>query len=232
MMLFTFFVLVGFGVAAPTAIQPAGESPSPARERRTLSFQQGVDGFKGTVDTELWAVSPNRVMEKEETMTTDADNDGGESQILIRFEGIIGTGPNQVLPNSTIHSARLFVTAFDPGNTVDMHRMLVPWDRCATWNTMNSGVTADGLEASRHKDSFTFGTITNNKSLVAFEATDTVQAWVNGAANYGWVFINNGANGWDFYASEFEETVSRPKLLIEFSPPSSSSTSVSSAQPK
>jgi hypothetical protein len=46
--------------------------------------------------------------------------------------------------------------------------------------------------------------------------TDTVQAWATGQANHGWVFLNTGGNGWDFYACEFEETEQRPKLVVEF----------------
>jgi hypothetical protein len=49
--------------------------------------------------------------------------------------------------------------------------------------------------------------------------TDTVQAWVNGAANHGWVFINTGPNGWDFYTSEFEDVKQRPRLIVQFTPP-------------
>jgi hypothetical protein len=79
-----------------------------------------------------------------------------------------------------------------------------------------SGVSADDLEASRHKDSFTFGKIAANSSEIVFDVTDTVQAWVNGEANHGWVFLNTGGNGWDFYTSEFEKISQRPKLVVEF----------------
>jgi len=212
------FLAVGLGAAAPSGgIKSASADPSQSGERASLSYQQEVDGYSGVIDTEIWEVSPNEIMAKNDRMSSDADNGGGESQILVRFEGIIGTGPNQVPPKATIHSAKLLVTAFDPGNTVNMCRMLVPWDRGATWNSMIAGVTADGMEASRHADSFTFGKITNSKSVVVFDSTDTVQAWVNGAPNYGWVFINTGSNGWDFYSSEYAEVASRPRLVIEFS---------------
>ncbi len=201
--------------AAPSA-QPAVAKSVPTK---TLSFvNDGV--YKGCFDTELWELSPNKVMEAFDTVTSDANNDGGESQILMRFEEIIGKRPNQIPPGSRIKNATLIVIAFDPGNTVDMHRMLVPWPRAATWNNMVSGVSADGLEASRHKESFTFGKISANKQAVRFEATDSVQAWVNGRPNYGWVFLNTGANGWDFYSSEYVEKESRPMLVVEFVPPS------------
>jgi hypothetical protein len=215
---FLAFLAAGFGtVTLSGGANSPGADPSRSRERKALCYQQEVDGYAGVIDTEIWEVSPNEIMEKNDRMSSDADNGGGESQILVRFEGIIGTGPNQVPPKATIHSAKLLVTAFDPGNTVNMCRMLVPWDRAATWNSMIAGVTADGMEASRHADSFTFGRITNSKSVVVFDSTDTVQAWVNGAPNHGWVFINTGSNGWDFYSSEYAEVASRPKLVIEFS---------------
>jgi hypothetical protein len=205
--------LVLLAVVAAVAAAP------PNAPRAVVSFQQGVDGYAGTIDTELWALAPTTILERNPNVTSDADNDGGESQVLIRFEGIVGPGPRQVPPGSTVHAARLVVSAFDQGNTVNLHRMLVPWDRSATWNSLVSGVSADGLEAARHKDSFTFGRIAANSSAITFEATDSVQAWVNGAANHGWVFINTGGNGWDFYASEFEDVDQRPKLVVEFTPP-------------
>jgi hypothetical protein len=186
--------------------------------RVTVSFQQGVDAYSGTVDTEVWALATTTILESNPNASSDADNDGGESQVLIRFDGILGTSARQIPPRSTIHSAKLIVSAFDQGNTVNLHRMLVPFDRCATWNSLVSGVSADGLEASRHKDSFTFGAIAANSTEIVFEVTDTVQAWVSGEVNHGWVFLNTGGNGWDFYTSEFENVSQRPKLVVEFTP--------------
>ncbi len=83
---------------------------------------------------------------------------------------------------------------------------------------MIAGVSADGLEASRHKDSLTFGKIAANTSTVYFDVTDTVQRWASGKPNYGWVFINTGGNGWDFYTCEYDDIKQRPKLVIEFEP--------------
>ena len=40
--------------AAFAAAAPAGDSA-----RQTLTFQEGVNGYSGTVDLEIWAVSPN-----------------------------------------------------------------------------------------------------------------------------------------------------------------------------
>ncbi len=182
----------------------------------TLSFQDGSDEYYGTVDTEIWALAPTTFLASNPNASSDADNDGGESQVLIRFDGIIGNGAKRVPKGARIVSARMFVSAFDQGSTVNLHRMLVPFSASATWNSMVDGVSADGFEASRHKDSFTFGKIAANASLIVFDVKDTVQAWASGQANHGWVFINTAGNGWDFYASEFEDIQQRPRLVIEY----------------
>ncbi|TWW08552.1 hypothetical protein E3A20_23190 [Planctomyces bekefii] len=200
-------------------LTPQSGLPELIADEVTVAFQQGVNGYRGTVDTEIWALAPHTILESNPNSSTDADNDGGESQCLLRFDGIIGREPGRIPPGAAIHSARLLVSAFDQGSTVNLHRMLVPFDRAATWSSLVSGVSADGLEASRHKDAFTFGKIAANSSEIIFDVTDTVQIWANGEANHGWVFLNTGGNGWDFYASEFDDIRQRPKLIVEYSLP-------------
>lgn len=184
----------------------------------TLTFQQGVDGYQGTVDTEIWALAGKTILNANPNASSDENNDGGESQVLMRFDGVLGNESGRVPPRSTILSARLIVSAFDQGTTVNVHRMLVPFDDAATWDSMISGVSADGFEASRHKDGFTFGKIAASSSGAVFDVTDTVQGWANGQPNHGWVFLNTGGNGWDFYVSEFDKIEQRPKLEIRFRP--------------
>jgi hypothetical protein len=207
---------VTLAAAGMTADAP---DPPGSGQKRTVTFQNGLNGYAGTVDLEIWAVAPNTCLNGNINASSDANNDGGESQVLIRFEGIIGDKPGQIPPKSAIHSATLVIGAFDEGTTVHLHRMLVPWKPTATWASLVGGVTADGLEASKQKDGFTFGKISASTSAIPFEVTDTVQAWANGKPNYGWVFINTGGNGWDFYTSEFDDVKQRPKLVVEFTPP-------------
>ncbi len=186
-----------------------------------ISFQHGVNGYAGTIDIEVWALAPKTILNTNPNATCDANNDGGESQVLMRFDDIIGLEPDQIPPGSTILSARLVVSAFDQGNTVNLHRLLVPFDESATWDSLVSAISADGLEAARHKDGFTFGTISASTSGAIFDVSDTVQAWVNGNTNHGWVFLNTGGNGWDFYTSEFDKIEQRPKLIVRYRSPKS-----------
>jgi hypothetical protein len=197
----------------------SAQEPRQAIQTQTVSFQQGVGGYGGTVDTEIWALAPHTILESNPNSSTDADNDGGESQCLLRFDGIVGGEASQIPPRAAVVRAQLLVSAFDQGSTVNLHRMLVPFDKSATWSSLVSGVSADGFEACRHKDAFTFGKIAANSSEIIFDVTDTVQLWVGGEANHGWVFLNTGGNGWDFYASEFSDLKQRPRLVVEFIPP-------------
>ena len=182
----------------------------PTTDSITMSFQQGVAGYDKAVDTEVWALAPNTILESNPNASSDANNDGGESQVLIRFDDILGNGPNQIPHGSRILSARLEVSAFDQGSTVHLHRLLIPFPSSVTWNSLVAGVSADGVEASRHKDSLTFGKIAANTSVVYFDVTDTVQRWSAGKPNHGWVFLNTGGNGWDFYTSDHEDEDHRP----------------------
>jgi len=204
-------LMLGFAVLAAAQSPKSGDAA-----KLTITVQDGFDGYAGTVDTEVWAVAPNTILDGNINASSDANNDGGESQVLLRFDRIIGVKPNQLPPKSMVHSARVIISAFDEGNTVHLHRMLVPWKASATWNSLVGGVTADGLEAAKKVESLTFGKISASSSSIIFEVTDTVQAWANGEANHGWVFLNTGGNGWDFYTSEFDDKKQRPKLVIDY----------------
>jgi hypothetical protein len=194
----------------------------PKTDERKWAFQQGVDDYSGTVDTEIWALAPNTILADNPNASSDSDNDGGESQVVIRFDGIFGSSEKQVPKGARIVKANLYVSAFDQGSTVHLHRMNVPFSKTATWNSLVDGVSADGLEASRTKDSLTFGKIAANTSTAIFDVTDTVQYWSAGHPNHGWVFINTGGNGWDFYSSEFEDLNQRPRLEIIYTVPTKS----------
>lgn len=183
-----------------------------------ISFQEGVNGYSGTIDTEIWALARKTILDKNPNASSDANNDGGESQVVMRFDNIFGSNDRQIPLGSTIVSAKLIVAAFDQGSTVNLHRMLVPFGKHSTWDSLISGVSADGFEASRHKDGFTFGKISASTSGVIFDVTDTVQIWSLGKPNHGWVFLNTGGNGWDFYTAEFDKIEQRPKLVVKYLP--------------
>ena len=99
----------------------------------TLTFQDGVAGYSGAVDTQLDESAPNTPLGTGPTITVDGNcgapcscscrNDG-----LVRFEGILGAGQNQIAPGSTVVSAQLVVNVVPTGGdniTTRVHRVLV-----------------------------------------------------------------------------------------------------------
>lgn len=213
-------VMVLSGLASGSAAEPSSA--------RSITFIQGVDGYRGMTDVEIWALAPTTILQSNPQITVDQSNGGAESQGLMRFDNIFGAKDGQIPLGSRIVSAKLEVSAFDQGDTVHVHRMLVPFGKAPTWNKLISGASADGLEALRVTETFTFGKISAAASFVSFEVTETVQAWSNGAENHGWCFLNTGGNGWDFYASEFDKPGQRPRLIVKFVPPSGKAADVGS----
>ena len=63
-----------------------------ASETISASFQQGVDGYQGVVDTEIWALAGTTILESNSNASSDANNDGGESQVLLKFNDLVGPG--------------------------------------------------------------------------------------------------------------------------------------------
>jgi hypothetical protein len=199
-----------------SAVGPADTARRAVPSRAEVSFQQGVGGYGGAVDVEIWRIAPDKPLHLQGTMTADANNGGGESQVLMRFGDIFGPSAEQIPPFARIVKAELRVVAFDPGTTVYLHRILVPWNAAATWNSLSEGLSVDDIEASSVRDGFSFGQINMDKQSVEFDVTQTLQAWSDGVANFGWVFVNTGDNGWDFYSSDWIEPELRPQLYVEF----------------
>jgi hypothetical protein len=53
-----------------------------------------------------------------------------------------------------------------------------------------------------------------SKGTLSFDVTASVQAWVDGATNYGWVMLERGNNRWSFRSSEWAGLVERPMLTV------------------
>lgn len=184
-----------------------------------MSFQNGEHGYTATSDTYLREHDPHRVYHNHPSINVD-DDDPKESGLrvhaLLRFDDIFGIGPDQIPLSSTIHRALLTLNTSDRGDGGTFHRMLSAWDVGATWDSMDDGLAADGVEAEASADLSVGPKVEIGGRL--FDVTATVQKWSGGAANYGWALLPVGRDGWDFYSSEHETVTLRPKLTVTFSP--------------
>ncbi len=199
-----------------------------------VTYQQGkqilidgvgaVDGngdpiiYMGTQDTDM-PVGGNTPRPNGTAINIDTS---GLIHGLTRFDDIFGTGSTQIPLGSQIVSANLDLFIFNPGNTVQLHRILGDWSEATTtWNnfTLNGnaqgGIQGDNVEATGVLRTFSGGSALPRNIPV----TDDLQTWSDGTTNYGWGFTPTGSNGVDWFSSEASDADVRPALTVLFAPP-------------
>jgi len=189
---------------------------SASSETQRVTFQQGVDGYDGTVDIDLREADPETAYGDAETATVDSDDpqgSGNSAQALVRFDGLVGAADGQLPRGATVESATLTLDTTDEGDGAELNRMLTGWTDDETWASIGDGVQADDTEASSEAVS-RIGPVSTGTTTVT--VTQSVQAWADGARNHGWVFRPLGDDGWDFRTAE---SGTPPQLTVQYAPP-------------
>jgi hypothetical protein len=138
---------------------------------------------------------------------------------LIRFDNLFGNGPHQIPYGSTITSATVSVYLSGVASgapAAAMHRMLVPWQDTATYNSMTTsgpGIQHDNVESRTVADSYATVSVGGTRS---FPVTATVQDWANGAAVYGWALWRNSTVNMNVTLSNNTVVPRRPLLTVTY----------------
>jgi hypothetical protein len=197
-----------------TGTEPVVEVPIAGLQ--TLSFQQNVAGYSGTVDTYLQQNSPGANNSSEPELNIDGDDPGGSGldvQALLRFEDIFGDAAGQIPLDATIISAQLELDVSNPGDNLQLHRMLQAWVDTDTWGSLTGGVSSDGIEAALDPDTLT-GELSSG--TVVIDVTASLLAWQSDPlSNLGWVFLPTDTDGVDFDSAE---GATPPRLVVQFLP--------------
>lgn len=179
----------------------------------------GAGSYAGTQDTRLGDGSAGGTLPglpRGNDALTFCDGDGDHDQSLLRFDGLVGTGAGAIPPGTRIQRALLTLTTEgDSSQSADggrLHRMLVPWNEQSTWHLLGGGVQL-GSEALLAHDADARGLVTS-KGTTSFDVTASVQSWIDGAPNHGWVFVANGSDGWGFRTAEHDGIAERPMLCV------------------
>lgn len=181
---------------------------------QTSTFQQGSGGYAGTVDTQLSQASPTTSFASAVSLNIDGDDPGGtgnDVQLLLRFDGLFGSGAGQVPLDATLVSARLRLSVSNAGNALALHRLLQPWSDGASWNSLGNGISADGSEAMATADVTTAAVAVGTLDI---DVLTSLQAWQGGAANHGWLLQPGGGDGVDIASSE--AAGGRPQLEVRW----------------
>ena len=182
---------------------------------QTLSFRDGVGGYTGTQDTYLAEATPAAPQGALDNWRWDTENPAPSREFgLIRFDGIVGAGVGQIPPGAHIASATLTLNVSNSSVAPagDINLVTVDWNEAATtWNDFGgeAGVQADEFGASAGAAPIALGTVT-------MDVTASVQAWVNGTANFGWIFRPNSNDGMQVRSAEYATIAERPGLSVTF----------------
>ncbi|WP_254512720.1 DNRLRE domain-containing protein [Anatilimnocola floriformis] len=193
---------------------PAGAASS--------SFRQGVNGYTGMTDI---AITPTATAATGVDLFTDYAGSAPSSEILFRFDNIIGAG---ALPAGTkVYAAVLTLPGTGSVDTVGdggtMHMMLQPWTATTTWASLGGdGVSANGFEAAITPSAIA-GTLAAGSNAQPgynnYDVTADVQSWLDGTnTNNGWAWLpwTGGTNGWGISSSETTVVTNRPMLTVYF----------------
>jgi hypothetical protein len=174
-------------------------------------FQQDVNGYAGTSDTMLRQYEPGLDYGSAVRLSVDnQDPAGNVNQVLLRFSDVFGSEPGQIPLGATISSATLTLETSNAGSGASLHRALIPWSGSDTYRSLGDGIQADSVEAVATADTVTGWLALGSHNL---DVTRSIQAWADGAPNYGWALIPSNSNGWDFLSSE---TSRAPVLTINY----------------
>lgn len=192
----------------------------------TVTFQQGVSGYSGTVDTYLNIGEASTSKATAPTLIVDlvgaVGSPLGVNQALLRFDNIFGTGTGQIPPGSTIQSATLtlFVSNENVSAPGAMYRMVQSWSDGNTWSTFGgNGIQADDVEAWSTPDVTSVALAAGLQSLTV---TSSLITWnASPSSNRGWAILPSATvdNGLGFDSAEGTTVANRPKLSVTYIPP-------------
>lgn len=181
---------------------------------QTVSFQQGVGGYAGVVDTFLHEHSPSTSFATAVSLKVDDDNPtatGLAAQAMLRFDELFGDAAGKIPQNAILRSATLELSVTNGGDSINLHRMAAEWSPLDTWNSRAGGIQADGREAVAFAD---VSTGRSDVGALSFDVLASVEAWRrNPGTNRGWALLPTGADGVDFVSAEGAVT---PKLVVTY----------------
>jgi hypothetical protein len=185
----------------------------------SATFQQGGNGYNGTVDTSITALTPDFPLGGELTMAWQQISPSVESAALLRFDNIIGNGARQVPPDAAILSAVL-TTQSTTGSLIDSGRagvVHVSWSEQSTWNDFGG---TPGHDPSEYTD---FAAAPTSTLLCPcpphqLDVTESIRAFQGGAPNHGWIFVPGATTLETIASSEDSSVADRPKLEVFYIP--------------
>jgi len=198
---------------------------------RSVSFQNGVNGYNGTQDTWINQASANTSYGPNQTFDVDDDTTNSifsdsRGQGLVRFDNMFsanGTGGTVPL-GATITSATLRLQISDDVDFLfdadfRVYMLTRPWDESSTWNSLGNGLQ-EGADYATLLGELEGDNNPDADGMRILNVTLAVQLWANGLANYGFAIVPEVISGNDdgitIISSENANILLRPVLDVSF----------------
>lgn len=184
----------------------------------TISFQNGFDGYTGA-DNESYSFDGTTNQDQIRVDLPNAEQPEG-SYAWITFAGIFG--PDAVPDGALILTATFEGFVRNPFIVADMTRALADIAE-RPFGPGADVLSAGGVFWDNKQVSPTFHADCGNLVVcdppvpIAWDVTDIVQAWADGATNFGFLLLPETTNGGKLFAPDDPDPALRPRLVIEYS---------------
>ncbi len=201
------------------------------RGLKHIVLQNGVNGYKGCIDTYLSHVNEEEgqmVYGEAQTMRTWA---WGARPILVKFN--LSSLPEQAKINKAVLRLYCYDITYADAGDARCYRITQDWNESANWrkrnNKHNWNTKGGGAPIDRKRDYGSGGggviaksSVTDGGVWVSFTVTPAVSDWMDKKyANYGFLIQGNCNDncGMYYHSSEYKKDISlRPVLEIEYDP--------------
>lgn len=194
---------------------PAVATTTPSLGTISLTLQQGLNNYSGTIDTYFYQYQPDSQYCSSNQLKAGYNM---QNSSLVRFD--LSPLPQEAI----VESAKLSLYASGWGGTnisLGVYQILVDWDCQATWNKA-IGVNwslpgCNGINTDR-RDTPAATINTNGISRwYDFDLTSLVQSWINNpSSNKGVLLKQTDSVKSTFYFNSSENSANQPKLTITY----------------
>jgi hypothetical protein len=178
---------------------PTLPPPSPSRPPPVPTFMFDYNGENssdtgGCQSTWIRSDNPDYIGAQDTGLWWDGQSSTGHyDSVLVQFPGIIGSGPNQLRPHEYIQRATLrynvdpTFSANAPGASAQLHEISKEWSANST--TFRTFAGAQGLNEAEYRTPAITTALANRAGWFEIDVTASVQSWVNGVGNNGWIWM-------------------------------------------
>ncbi|UCD30135.1 MAG: DNRLRE domain-containing protein, partial [Planctomycetota bacterium] len=183
----------------------------------TAIFQQGVNGYSGTVDTFLNEAALDVSHGDLTEFKWGKEKSNRQVFGLIRFDDVFGSDPGQIPPGATIISAAISYNVMECGFAAVVNELHMDWNEDVTYNTFGEDA---GVQSDEYGPDIGGAISSAGKGYFSVDVTSSIRSWlINPSANKGWIFRPTKKRVAELGSSENPTLAKRPRLVVEYLPP-------------